>query len=76
MLYIHGGAFMHESSLDSAPDLFVNNEVIFVSINYRLGPFGNKIFHFLQFFNIFISKTLIFKDFFQHKIALFPEITV
>ncbi|XP_015837950.1 esterase FE4 isoform X2 [Tribolium castaneum] len=40
MLYIHGGAFMHESSMDSAPDLFLNNDIIFVSINYRLGPFG------------------------------------
>ncbi|RZC33822.1 COesterase and/or Abhydrolase 3 domain containing protein, partial [Asbolus verrucosus] len=40
MFYIHGGAFANGSSRYSAPDLFIDNDVVFVTINYRLGPFG------------------------------------
>jgi carboxylesterase type B len=40
MFYIHGGAFSVGSSMDASPDLFVNNDVVLVTINYRLGPFG------------------------------------
>jgi carboxylesterase type B len=42
MFYIHGGAFSVGSSMDASPDLFVNNDVVLVTINYRLGPFGKK----------------------------------
>ncbi|XP_063925259.1 carboxylic ester hydrolase-like [Zophobas morio] len=40
MLYIHGGGFMQGSSIFVPPDLFVNQGVILVSINYRLAAFG------------------------------------
>ncbi|XP_063925261.1 juvenile hormone esterase-like [Zophobas morio] len=40
MLFIHGGAFIEGWSLDYQPDLFIDNEVILVTINYRLGVFG------------------------------------
>ena len=43
MLFIHGGAFIEGWSLDYQPDLFIDNEVILVTINYRLGVFGNLI---------------------------------
>jgi carboxylesterase type B len=40
MLFIHGGAFLTGSSMSASPDLFVNNDVVLVTINYRLGLFG------------------------------------
>ncbi|KAJ3652281.1 hypothetical protein Zmor_018259 [Zophobas morio] len=40
MLFIHGGAFIVGWSLHYPPDLFIDNEVILVTINYRLGVFG------------------------------------
>ncbi|XP_064215899.1 esterase E4 [Tribolium castaneum] len=40
MFFIHGGGYIHGSSMDYGPDLFVNNDVLLVTINYRLGPFG------------------------------------
>ncbi|KAJ3620290.1 hypothetical protein MTP99_004255 [Tenebrio molitor] len=40
MFYIHGGAFVMGSSMAYPPDLFINNDVVLVTINYRLGPFG------------------------------------
>jgi carboxylesterase type B len=43
MFYIHGGAFVQGSSMAAPPDLFVNNDVVLVTINYRLGPFGKKL---------------------------------
>jgi carboxylesterase type B len=42
MFYIHGGAFSVGSGMDASPDLFVNNDVVLVAVNYRLGPFGKK----------------------------------
>lgn len=42
MVYIHGGAFEIGSS-DSriyGPDFFMREEVVLVTINYRLGVFG------------------------------------
>ncbi|RZB40850.1 COesterase domain containing protein, partial [Asbolus verrucosus] len=38
MFFIHGGGFVDESSLMAKPDLFIENGVILVAINYRLGP--------------------------------------
>ncbi|KAJ3652288.1 hypothetical protein Zmor_018266 [Zophobas morio] len=40
MFFIYGGAFLLGSSILAPPDLFVNNGVILVSFNYRLGAFG------------------------------------
>ncbi|RZC35598.1 COesterase and/or Abhydrolase 3 domain containing protein [Asbolus verrucosus] len=40
MLYIHGGGFVGGSSMNVASDRIIENDVILVTINYRLGPFG------------------------------------
>nr|WCC58151.1 carboxylesterase [Pharsalia antennata] len=42
MFYIHGGGFMNGNSLYSTirPHHFMDNNVIVVTISYRLGPFG------------------------------------
>ena len=42
MLYIHGGAFNFMSSGDYRPEYFMDEDVILVVINYRLGSFGAK----------------------------------
>ena len=41
MFFVHGGAFVSGWSMYYPPDLFIDNEVILVTINYRLGVFGN-----------------------------------
>ncbi|RZC35306.1 COesterase and/or Abhydrolase 3 domain containing protein, partial [Asbolus verrucosus] len=40
MFFIHGGAFAGGSSAMHKSDLIVENDVVLVTINYRLGPFG------------------------------------
>ncbi|XP_068902411.1 carboxylic ester hydrolase-like [Tenebrio molitor] len=40
MFYIHGGGFTIGSSMDAPPDLYISNDVVLVTVNYRLGPFG------------------------------------
>jgi carboxylesterase type B len=40
MAFIHGGGFVDGASESFQPDLFINNEVILVTINYRIGAFG------------------------------------
>lgn len=42
MVWIHGGAFMMGSSEEEmyGPDYLMQKNVVFVSINYRLGAFG------------------------------------
>ena len=40
MVWIHGGAFEHGASNDFRPDYFMDEDVILVTINYRLGTFG------------------------------------
>lgn len=42
MVWIYGGAFTSGDSRykNFAPDFFLENEVIFVSFNYRIGIFG------------------------------------
>uniref|UniRef100_A0A336LKN6 carboxylesterase n=1 Tax=Culicoides sonorensis TaxID=179676 RepID=A0A336LKN6_CULSO len=42
LVYFHGGAFYTGSGNDliSGPELLVSQDIIFVSINYRLGPLG------------------------------------
>ncbi|KAJ3652285.1 hypothetical protein Zmor_018263 [Zophobas morio] len=40
MFFVHGGAFVSGWSMYYPPDLFIDNEVILVTINYRLGVFG------------------------------------
>ncbi|XP_049850044.1 esterase FE4-like [Schistocerca gregaria] len=40
VVYIHGGCFTGGSGAISEPRYFVDNDVVFVSINYRLGLLG------------------------------------
>lgn len=41
LVYFHGGAFMFgESTFYKPTFLFENNDLVYVSVNYRLGPFG------------------------------------
>lgn len=42
LIYIHGGSFTGGSADEShlQGDIFAENGIVFVSINYRLGPFG------------------------------------
>lgn len=41
IFHIHGGAFMVGSpSMMSLPQKIMDKNVVFVSISYRLGPFG------------------------------------
>ncbi|KAJ3662755.1 hypothetical protein Zmor_007085 [Zophobas morio] len=40
MFYIHGGGFVDGYGGMYGPDFFMHEDVILVTINYRLGPFG------------------------------------
>lgn len=40
MVWIHGGAFQTGSGGDYNPELFLNKDVIIITVNYRLGVFG------------------------------------
>jgi carboxylesterase type B len=40
MAFIHGGGFVNGTNKAFQPDLFINHEVILVTINYRIGAFG------------------------------------
>lgn len=42
MVWIYGGGFETGTSeyVDAAPDFFLDQDVVFVSFNYRLGIFG------------------------------------
>jgi carboxylesterase type B len=42
MVFIHGGGFVDGASYGFQPDLFINHEVMLVTINYRLGAFGRR----------------------------------
>lgn len=47
MVYIHGGAFKGGDSTRRAwsPDYLMWEEVVYISIGYRLGPFGEQLIH-------------------------------
>lgn len=42
MVWIHGGGFLlgNSSYVSAGPDYFLDEDVVFVSLNYRLGIFG------------------------------------
>ena len=42
MVFIHGGIFVFWSSQTFEPDYFMDEDVVLVTINYRLGSFGMK----------------------------------
>lgn len=41
IVYIHGGAFMFGASHVYGPKFLMNRDVIYVNLNYRVGPLGN-----------------------------------
>ena len=43
MVWIHGGAFAASSSNEYRPEYFMDEDIVLVGINYRLGSFGMKI---------------------------------
>lgn len=40
MVFIHGGSYSSGSSNSFGPDFLINHNVIVITFNYRLGPFG------------------------------------
>jgi len=42
MIFFHGGGFISGSGIKQfyGPDFLLNHDVIFIGINYRLGPLG------------------------------------
>lgn len=46
IVYIHGGAFMFNAGGAHRPFYIMDKDVIFVTINYRLGPLGTNCFKF------------------------------
>ncbi|XP_046988682.1 esterase FE4-like [Schistocerca americana] len=45
MVWIHGGCFTSGYGQGATPNYYVDQDVILVSINYRLGLLGNKYFY-------------------------------
>lgn len=40
MFWIHGGAFQFGSGNEADEILLMDRDIVFVAVNYRLGPFG------------------------------------
>lgn len=40
LVYIHGGAFMFGAGASYQPHILLDKNVVFVTLNYRLGPLG------------------------------------
>ena len=49
MVHIHGGAFMFGGGESYPSYILQNNDIVYVSINYRLGILG-EIFHREEFY--------------------------
>lgn len=49
LFWIHGGAFIHGSANVFGGKYLMNNDVILVAINYRLGPLGTLVIFLLLF---------------------------
>lgn len=49
LVFIHGGAFMFNHGALYGPDIILDRDIVYVSINYRLGPLGklNYLFFFI-----------------------------
>lgn len=45
IVFIHGGAFMFNYGGSYGPKYILDNDVIFVTLNYRLGPLGKILFY-------------------------------
>jgi carboxylesterase type B len=40
MLYIHGGGFVVGSAKGAYAERIINEDIVYATITYRLGPFG------------------------------------
>ena len=40
MIHIHGGGFAFMSPEEYRPEYFMDEDIVFVSMNYRMGTFG------------------------------------
>lgn len=40
IVFIHGGGFEYGSAIISTPIVLMDRDIVFVTINYRMGPFG------------------------------------
>lgn len=40
LVYLHGGGFISGGSVFYRPDYFMDEDIVLVTVNYRLGPFG------------------------------------
>lgn len=49
IVHIHGGAFMFNHGGSYGPKILLDRDVVYVTLNYRLGPLGNTHGTFLQF---------------------------
>ena len=58
MLWIHGGGFyMGDGNGETGlygPENFMDKDIVFVTINYRLGPFGKFLLQTIVFFSSII----------------------
>ena len=52
LVWIHGGGFVNGSGDDSVygPDYFMRKDVVLVTMNYRLGVLGERLFFLFLFF--------------------------
>ena len=52
LVWIHGGGFVSGSGDDSVygPDYFMRKDVVLVTMNYRLGVLGERLFFLFLFF--------------------------
>lgn len=42
MVHIHGGAFMFGQGANYGPGIIMDRDIIYVNLNYRVGPLGRK----------------------------------
>ena len=61
MFYIHGGEFKFGGKDFYRPDYLLDNEVILVTINYRLGVLGISKLLFQSYYQVLIAFLRIFK---------------
>lgn len=60
MIWIHGGGFFSGSSLQYGPAHLVKNNIIVVTIQYRLGSLGRYLLPTYLLLNINIINVIIF----------------
>lgn len=49
IFFVHGGGYMSGSSVWMGPDMLLDEDIVLVTINYRLGPFGFLSLHLPEY---------------------------